>query len=100
MPAESERLRRRVRPRDRWFLGVVAATAVAAAPAAALLSRHETATGRDSSCVTTIRAGFMGGETHAYCGADAVAFCRAQAALPSPAADCRKQELLADPAQP
>lgn len=100
MPAESERLRRRVRTRDRWFLGLAAAAAVAAAPAGVLLSRHESAAGPGPRCVSTIRAGFMGGETHTYCGADAVAFCRAQATLRSPAADCIEQSFLADPARP
>jgi len=37
MPAESERLRRRVRRRDVWFIGAVALLAVALTPVAVLL---------------------------------------------------------------
>jgi hypothetical protein len=65
MPAESERLRRRVRRRDVWFIGAVALLAVALIPVAVLLSggRHPPPAG----CTTVIRAGFMGGETHLVC---------------------------------
>jgi hypothetical protein len=66
MPAESERLRRRVRRRDVWFIGAVAALVVALAPVAVVLgerSHHAAPAG----CRTTIVAGFMGGETHTVC---------------------------------
>jgi hypothetical protein len=65
MPAESERLRRRVQTRDRLFI-VIAAVAAAALPAAFVLAGH----GRHAlrpNCTTTIVAGFMGGETHTVC---------------------------------
>jgi len=65
MPAESERLRRRVRRRDVWFIGAVVSLAVALTPVAVLFTggRHAPPTG----CKTVIRAGFMGGETHVVC---------------------------------
>ena len=65
MPAETERLRRRVQPRDRLFIGI-AAVAAAATPAAFVLAGH----GRHPlrpNCTTTLVAGFMGGETHTVC---------------------------------
>jgi hypothetical protein len=65
MPAESERLRRRVRRRDLWFIGAVAALVVALAPVAVLVSgRHHSL---PDGCKTVIRAGFTGGETHVVC---------------------------------
>jgi len=65
MPAESERLRRRVRRRDLWFIGAVAALVVALTPVAVLVSggHHSLPAG----CKTVIRAGFTGGETHVVC---------------------------------
>jgi hypothetical protein len=65
MPAESERLRRRVQGRDRWFIGVVALVAAALTPVAVLLSGGHHAP--PAGCTTVIRAGFMGGETHVVC---------------------------------
>jgi hypothetical protein len=65
MPAESERLRRRVQRRDRVFIGIAAVAAVAL-PTAFVLAGH----GRHAlhpSCTTTVVAGFMGGETHTVC---------------------------------
>lgn len=66
MPAESERLRRRVRRRDVWFIGAVALLAVALTPVAILLNGGHH--GAPPGCTTVIRAGFMGGETHVVCG--------------------------------
>jgi len=65
MPAESERLRRRIRRRDVWFIGAVVLLAVVLTPVAVLMSggRHAPPAG----CKTVIRAGFMGGETHVVC---------------------------------
>jgi hypothetical protein len=65
MPAESERLRRRVQTRDRLFIGVAAVLAVAL-PAAFVLAGHGRHTLRPN-CTTTLVAGFMGGETHTVC---------------------------------
>lgn len=45
-------------------------------PAAILLSDSGSPALRGSGCVATIEAGFMGGQTHRYCGAAAVTFCR------------------------
>jgi hypothetical protein len=64
LPTESARLRRRVRPRDLWFIGVVSGSG----------STDPRSSG--GGCVSTIEAGFMGGQTHRYCGAAAVTFCR------------------------
>ncbi|HEY8030727.1 MAG TPA: hypothetical protein VIE38_14625 [Gaiellaceae bacterium] len=66
MPAESERLRRRVERRDLWFIGAVAALVVALAPVAVVMSErghHALPAG----CKTVMRAGFTGGETHVVC---------------------------------
>jgi hypothetical protein len=65
MPAESERLRRRIQGRDRWFIGGVVLVAVALTPIAVLLSGGHHAP--PAGCTTVIRAGFMGGETHTVC---------------------------------
>jgi len=67
MPAESERLRRRVTGRDRLFFGVAAAVLLAT-PAGVFLSggsRHSP----PPNCITRIEAGVMGGVTHTICGA-------------------------------
>jgi hypothetical protein len=66
MPAESERLRRRVRRRDVWFIGAVALLTVALTPVAVVLSERGHHAPR-AGCTTVIRAGFMGGETHTVC---------------------------------
>lgn len=65
MPAESERLQRRVRRRDVWFIGAVALLAAALTPVAVLMSGGHQAP--PAGCKTVIRAGFMGGETHTVC---------------------------------
>ena len=80
MPAESERLRRRISGRDRWFLLLIAVAALVAAPSAALLSRHGSPAKVDPNCVTVLRASIMGGATYKYCGANAVAACKQFAA--------------------
>ena len=75
MPAESERLRRRMRGRDRWFLGLVAGAALAGIVAALVLSRHDGAS-QDAGCVVYSHPNFTGGATYRYCGREAAAFCR------------------------
>jgi hypothetical protein len=65
VPAESERLQRRVRRRDVWFIGAVALLAAALTPVAVLMSGGHHAP--PAGCKTVIRAGFMGGETHTVC---------------------------------
>ena len=64
MPAETERLRRRVQPRDRLFIGLVAVAAVVLTSAFLLLGHHQST---PPGCTTEIVAGFMGGETHLVC---------------------------------
>jgi hypothetical protein len=51
--------------RDRWFIALAAAVAVAATSAFAL-TIHQPATPK--GCTTEIVAGPMGGETHVRCG--------------------------------
>lgn len=76
MPAETKRLQRRITPRDRWFVAVLACAALVGTPAAVLLSAHSARPGADAGCVTTVRASIMGGATYKYCGASAVTACR------------------------
>lgn len=76
MPAETERLRRGITGRDRWFLVVLAAAALVGAPSAVLLSASGSTQTTDAGCVATVRASIMGAATTRYCGADAVTACR------------------------
>jgi hypothetical protein len=76
VPAEAARFRRRVRPRDLWFVGLVAGGLALGTPAAVLLADSGSASPRGGRCVTTIETGFMGGQTRRYCGRAAVTFCR------------------------
>jgi len=76
VPAESERLQRRITRRDRWFLTLLALLALIGTPSAVLLRSHDSHPSTDAGCVTTIRASIIGGATYKYCGADAVAACR------------------------
>ncbi|MHB8643328.1 MAG: hypothetical protein ACYDA3_10635 [Gaiellaceae bacterium] len=80
MPAESERLRRRISGRDRWFLALLALLALVGTPGAVLLLSHRSHARTDDRCVTTMRASIMGGATYKYCGANAVTACRQFAA--------------------
>lgn len=76
MPAESERLQRRITQRDRRFLALLAVLAFVGTPSAALLLRDGWHPRTDARCVTTVRASIMGAGTYKYCGANAVAACR------------------------
>jgi hypothetical protein len=76
VPAETQRLQRRITPRDRWFVAVLACAALVGTPAAVLLSSHDARPGADAGCVTTVRASIMGGATYKYCGARAATACR------------------------
>ena len=79
MPADSERLQRRITGRDRRFLALLALLALAGTPGAVLLLPQGTRPSRDARCVTTMRASIIGGATYKYCGADAAAACQQSA---------------------
>lgn len=80
MPAESQRLRRRISGRDRSFLVLIACAALIGTLAAALVVHRRADPRPDPNCVTTMRASIMGGATYKYCGANAIAGCKAFAA--------------------
>jgi hypothetical protein len=80
VPAESERLQRRITGRDRRFLGLLVVSALVGAPSAVFLIPHGSGPSTDANCVTTMRASIMGGATYKYCGANAVTACRQFAA--------------------
>jgi hypothetical protein len=93
VPAEAERLRHRIRGRDRWFLGVIAAGVVAATVLAVALTR-DSDPGR-ASCVSITRPGFTGAATYRACGSRAPALCRMYAREDAKfAADCRRKGFL------
>ncbi|HVS86171.1 MAG TPA: hypothetical protein VHD91_11110 [Gaiellaceae bacterium] len=78
------------------FVGLVAAAVLAAAPVGVVLSErgHGLATG----CVSTLQAGFMGGQTVTYCGKQAIAACLGLASADQAlAAACRRQRLAVGP---
>jgi len=80
VPTESERLRRRISGRDRWFLVLISVAALVATPSAVLLAQHDSHPGTDTNCVTVLRASIMGGATYKYCGTNAIAACKQFAA--------------------
>jgi len=89
VPAESERLQRRITGRDRWFLALLAVLALAGAPGTFLLLSHGARPSTD--CVTTMRASILGGATYTYCGANANTACRQYATGDKAlAAQCQK----------
>ena len=79
MPVETGRLQRRIGPRDRRFLALLACAALVGTPSAVLLGGHGERSSVGARCVTTTGASIMGGATFTYCGASAVAFCRRSA---------------------
>jgi hypothetical protein len=78
MPAESTRLARRVRRRDRVFVAVVAGAALVGTPAAIVLA--DRSSDPPAGCVSVLRPGFMGGQTTTWCGKQAVEICRSRGA--------------------
>jgi hypothetical protein len=89
VPAESERLRRRLSRRDLCFLAALAAAALVAI-VVGLLARGQ-APARPRDCVEFSHPNFTGGATYRYCGSQALSFCRrAPAAAPSLAAQCAR----------
>jgi len=90
VPADSSRLTRRLRSRDRRFLAVFACLLVAAIPVGVVIS-HESADSTPSHCIAEQGVGFMGGGATHFCGAKADAECRRAAATStSLAAQCRR----------
>jgi hypothetical protein len=77
VPAEVERLRRRLGRRDAAFLSVVAAALIVASIAAVLASGRHGPAGR---CIQYNHPNFTGGATYTYCGARARVFCRGRTA--------------------
>ena len=74
MPAEAQRLRRKIGRRDRVLITVALAGSVVVlgtAAAAAELNKPES----KANCVTYDQAGVMGGGTWRLCGASAAALC-------------------------
>ncbi|MBV8563361.1 MAG: hypothetical protein JOZ56_09750 [Actinobacteria bacterium] len=92
MPAESERLARRLRPRDRWFLAAVVAAVAVGTPVAIVSTRSEQP--RPAGCVRLAEAGVVGNQSALYCGARAQAACRAVAPRNAGlATDCKAEGL-------
>ena len=77
-----------LRPRDKWFLGVLFAVGIAATIGGFALSTHGGSGGR---CLDVTVPSTMGGATIHKCGSDAVRFCREQAGSALIAAECRKR---------
>ncbi len=78
MPAEGERLFRRLGRRDRLFIGIVAVLLVIGIVAALLIGKG---TESNAGCVVYSRPGFTGNETSRYCGTKARVFCRGASTL-------------------
>jgi hypothetical protein len=77
MPAEGQRLYRRLGRRDRFFIGIAVVLAAAGVVIALLVGNVSQS---NAGCVVYSRAGFTGNETSRYCGTKARAFCRDGAA--------------------
>jgi len=98
VPTESERLRRRISKRDKWFLGLIAGAALVGTPSAVLVLQASSHPHTDPHCVTTLRASIMGGATYKYCGKNAIAACKQFAAHDTGlAVQCEKRGLLRTP---
>jgi hypothetical protein len=76
VPAEVERLRRRIARRDQWFIGLVVASAVIAIVIALVVGGHGSTNGSSTRCVSFSHPNFTGGASYKYCGQAAVVFCR------------------------
>ena len=77
MPAEAKRLNRGLGVRDRRFFAAVACAAATGTSVGALAVAHGNSP--SAGCVTRDAAGVLGGGTWRYCGARAIAYCRAHA---------------------
>ena len=86
MPAETQRLQRRLHRRDRLVIAtVLAATGITIA--GALFVSNNGATRGSAQCVTYDDAGVLGGGTWHLCGTAALRYCRQQP-KPRTAAQC------------
>jgi hypothetical protein len=98
MPAEAQRLERRLGRRDRLIIATIL-TATGITTAASIFVHGNKPQRGSAMCVTYDDAGVMGGGTWHLCGTDAVRFCTQQP-KPSAAAVCAtllKQRQTADP---
>ncbi len=94
MPAESARLRRRLSPRDWWFLGLVSLAITAGIVVSVVIATRSSTNPR---CVATTRAWVMGAETYTVCGQQAVTFCNKQPQKSTNlAAQCARVEALVE----
>jgi hypothetical protein len=87
VPAEVQRLERRLRKRDVRFLAALGCAGLVAAVGGALASSGGSHTDTAQTCVTVPAAGVMGGGEWRYCNADAVAYCKQHAAESSSLAE-------------
>jgi hypothetical protein len=81
MPAEGERLRRRLGRRDRLFIGLVVVLAVVGVAVALLVGKGAQS---NAGCVVYSHPNFTGGATYRYCGPKARPFCLRSAAARGP----------------
>ena len=91
MPSEAGRPHHAIGSRDRRLIAAAACAVLAAGPAALLVGGRAE---RNPAvrCVSTLRAGFMGGATATYCGAQAAAACHSLAKNDAPLAlACRRE---------
>jgi hypothetical protein len=97
MPAEGERLTRRLGRRDWFFIGLVAVLCAGGIAVALLVGKG---TESNAGCVVYSHPGFTGAETYRYCGAKARPFCLQSAADHGGAvvAQCRRLGLPVGPA--
>jgi hypothetical protein len=101
VPAEAQRLERRLGRRDRLIIATIL-TATGIAVAGALFVHEENPHPSSAHCITYDDAGVMGGGTWHLCGRAAVAFCRRQVGdmtgLADECARLRQREQHADAA--
>lgn len=76
MPAEAQRLERRLGKRDVRFLAALGCAAVVATVGGVLVSAGGSHTATGPTCVIVPDAGVMGGGDWHYCGDAAAAYCR------------------------
>jgi hypothetical protein len=87
VPAEVQRLERRLGKRDLRFLAALGCAAVVATVGGALASMGDSHTSTAQTCVKVPAAGVMGGGDWRYCNGDAAAYCKQHASESSSLAD-------------